>query len=229
MSSAPPIPPPAPPTVTVVGHGRVSLTPDIALVRLGFEVVEDDPAAAMAACGRAADSVVVGLRDAGVVPADLQTTGLSLQVAWEHGPRGQRQVGYQVTSGLTVRVRDVASAGQLASDALAAGGAATRINGFQLAVDDARGAEHDARADAVADARAKATQYAGLTEQRLGDVVTITDGEAGGPVVHPMRMAAAAARPAAMPVEPGETEVHASVTVTWELVGSNRDGVGARP
>ncbi|MEO1121774.1 MAG: SIMPL domain-containing protein, partial [Pseudomonadota bacterium] len=69
-----------------------------------------------------------------------------------------------------------------------------------------------ARAAAVADARRKAELYADAADVDLGDVVSISEFSASGPVPV-VRMEAAMA----VPIAAGRNEISASVMVVWEL------------
>lgn len=76
----------------------------------------------------------------------------------------------------------------------------------------------EARAEAVADARAKAEQYAAAAGVELGDIVSMTDGSVAAPPVPLVReVADAAGSTESMAVEPGTLDVSAQVTIVFEL------------
>jgi uncharacterized protein YggE len=126
--------------------------------------------------------------------------------------------GFDVFETLAVTIRNLSDAGATISDAAAAGGDATRINGVSFAVDDRAALLHQARDAAFADAKAKAEQYAKLAGRSLGKVSMITEGQSndGGGVVYPMeRSAMSAGSP--VPIAAGSQDVTLTTTVTWEL------------
>jgi uncharacterized protein len=74
-----------------------------------------------------------------------------------------------------------------------------------------QGAARDA---AVADALAKARRYATAAGVELGEIISIEEGDAFAP---PRPMMRAEAMAASVPIAPGQTEVSASVTITFAL------------
>ncbi len=91
-------------------------------------------------------------------------------------------------------------------------GDALAVDGVSLELSSSAAAQEQAVAAAYDDAIRQATQLAGLAGASLGDVLAIGQSSVGG-------VGGAADRVAAMSpkLEPGETAVAASVTVTWAL------------
>lgn len=136
-------------------------------------------------------------------------------VAVPPGPEGPN--GYDVFQSLSVKLRNLDDAGATISDAAAAGGNATRINGVSFEFSDSDALIEDARESAFAAAKAKAEQYARLAGGSLGDVVSVSEGSSGGGgFPYPM-----AARDAGgskdVPFYPGSQQVEVTATVVWEL------------
>ena len=88
------------------------------------------------------------------------------------------------------------------------------VEGVELAVRDPSAAIAQAREAAFADARAKAEHLAALADATLGQVEAVTEGGASGPM--PGGGFAAMAK-ADVGLQPGETAIAASLTVTWSL------------
>lgn len=217
-------------TVTVVGQGTASATPDTALLRLGVETRGATPAEALDGCGRALDAILAALRLEGVESSRLTTSGLGLHTDWESEQRGQRPAGYHATAALTARLAGPARAGQIAAAAVTAGGEAARVHGLELVVGDHAGVLAVAREGAWRDARARAEQYAALAGAALGRVLRIEErtGAPEGPRGMPVGDFARAAAGPGPPVELGETPVWATVTVTWTLAEPPEPGAGER-
>ena len=196
--------------VTTTGQGAVTAAPDVAVVELGAEAsapgVQDALDRANAGLVAARDALVA----AGVAAADVRTSQTS---TWTE----QREDGPRTTARLTLRatVRDVAACGEIVRAALDAAGPVARLDSTSLAVGDPGPLAVAARDAAFADARSRADQYARLAGRSLGPVVEVRE-DSGGPGPVPRMMAAKAASDALV-VEPGTQEVHASVTVRWEL------------
>jgi uncharacterized protein YggE len=107
---------------------------------------------------------------------------------------------------------DVAKVGATL-DALVAAGA-NQMNGLNFSIKDPASLLARARADAVADAKLRAQQYAAAAGVTLGPIQSIT--ENGGEPPRPMyRMMAMAAAPA--PIAAGEESINAGVTIVWEI------------
>ena len=199
--------------IDVSGTGTAQARPDRLVARLGAEGVGADVATALAAGESAARAMAEAARSAGVVDGDLRTEDMS--VGQHHDQQGQPS-GYRAWLGLTVTLRDVGGSGAVLGDVLAAGGDAARLLGVSLAVSDPSTALEEARAGAVADARAQAKHLAALAGRELGAVRRIsTVAEPGMP--RPIAMAAKGVRAAAMPVEAGEASVTVSLQVRFDL------------
>jgi uncharacterized protein YggE len=127
--------------------------------------------------------------------------------------------GYDVLQTLAITLRSIADAGATISDAAAAGGNATRINGVSFAIDDNTAVLNQARDAAFADAKAKAEQYAKLAGRSLGKVSVITEGstDTGGGVVYPMYATRSQAAGSPVPISAGSQQVTVTNTVVWQL------------
>ena len=199
--------------IDVSGTGTARARPDRLVARLGAEGIGPDVAAALAAGESAARAMAEAARTAGVVDGDLRTEDMS--VGQHHDQQGQPS-GYRAWLGLTVTLRDVDGAGAVLGDVLAAGGDEARLLGVSLAVSDPSAALEEARAGAVADARAQAEHLAALAGRGLGAVRRISSvAEPGMP--RPIAKAAKGVRAAAMPVEAGEASVTVSLQVRFDL------------
>ncbi|WP_422936193.1 SIMPL domain-containing protein [Sinomonas sp. P47F7] len=208
-----------PDTVTVTGAGTARAVPDAAVVRLAVEVSADALAAAYEGAAAAAQRVVDAALAAGLPRADVATSGLSVrsEVVWRDGNR-QEVVGYVASTGLALTARELARTPALLDAIVRAGGDALRIHGLALEVSDPAAAHAAAQEAAFDDARSAAGRLAQLAGRELGDVQRIDASAPSlpGPPVPLMR--AALATPAeSLPVEAGEAEVRASVTVVWRL------------
>jgi len=68
-------------TITVTGTGRVTLTPDVADLRLGVNITRPTATEARNDAADAMTKVVAAIKKAGVADKDIQTSMLSLQPA----------------------------------------------------------------------------------------------------------------------------------------------------
>lgn len=204
----------SPREITVVGTGKVQGEPDTLQATIGAQASGDDVSSAIAAVNAAADKVITAVKNAGVEAADIQTEQMSITPNNTNPPPGQAsQVsGYQATNTVRVTIRDLSKASEILDQAIAAGGNATRLDGVSFSINDDSKLMAGARERAFDDAKAKAKQYAKLSNGSLGDVVSI-DEQVNGGGQQPMARTMAAMPP----VEPGQQTVSVSVTVKWRL------------
>jgi uncharacterized protein YggE len=207
-------------TITVTGSGVVRVAPDTAVLRCAAEARSPHLGDAFAAATRAAEAMASAALAGGVRREDIASSALSVvsETAWQEG-RGQQLLGYAATRGLTLAARDLADTGTLLDAVVAAGGDAARIIGVSLVVSEPAPARARAQEAAFRDARSAAERLASLAGRSLGAAVRIDAGAAaGGPgQPGPPRLAAFAAAEGSQGLEAGQTDIAATVTVTWAL------------
>jgi len=206
--------------IWVSGTGKVTVTPDIAILSLGIEAQAATVAEAQAQAATAMDAVMAALTDNGVAKKDIKTQYFSIyQVTrWDDYKDEPVVVGYRVSNMVTAKIRDVEQAGPVIDAVAAAGGDYTRINNISFSVDDPTPYYEEARQEAVADARAKAEQLASLAGIGLGKPTYISEGTIYPPVVY--RDAGMMAVPEAAPstpISPGEIELTLTVQVAYAI------------
>ncbi len=195
--------------ITVTGHGSAGAAPDVVRLSLAAEAADVSVQSAIDRAGAALTAIRAALVDGGVAERDLMSAEAS---AYTDGSSRSRHIA---RFGLTATVRDVARAGALLSDALAAAGEAGRMNGMSFGHSDPSALYADAQTKAMVDARERAQRLAELAGRVLGPVVEVVEGAPGRPPMpFPGRRVAAMAMEAA-PVSPGELEVSAVVTVRF--------------
>ena len=208
----------APRRLVVTGTGEARARPDVAVISAGVVVQADTASAALAENSRAMNAVLEQLRAAGLAAEDVQTSQFSVTPLYER-PAPEREttappriVGYQVSNQVTARVRDIDRLGAVL-DALVGAGA-TNIDGPSFEIADPEQLLGEARDEAVADALAKARRYAAAAGVELGEILAIEEGGAYAP---PRPMMRAEAMAADVPIAPGQSELAASVTMTFAI------------
>jgi uncharacterized protein YggE len=194
-------------SVTVTGSARAQVRPDRATVNLGVQAHGPTAAEAMAVAAQRAGAVIAALRTLGAGDRDLRTAALNL---WFD----QHERRYVATNQLGVTVPADAVGEHIDAAARAAGDQFT-LNGVSFAVSDPTPHLAPLRADALADARAKATELAAAEQATIGPVLTIVEG--GGGAAIPFPKARMAMEAMSMPVESGAEALTLTVTVTYEL------------
>ena len=200
--------------ITVTGTGNVTGIPNQLVLDMGVQVNGSSVGSALARADDAVNRVTAALRADGVAAADIQTSGLSI---WpDYQSNSQAPTGYSVSESLTATLNSLAAAGAQIDAAVRAGGDATTVSGISLNLTDTSSLLAQARARAVADATAKAAQYAKALGEPLGPVVSVTDQASTQPV--PLYGAANAAEPkASVPISPGTQQLSVSITVVFAV------------
>ena len=219
----PPHPPgPRPATFVLSGEGSATAAPDIAVLTSGVVSQGDTARAALDTNTAAMQKLIASLKDAGIEPKDIQTSGFSIQPRYVYSQRndGQQEppriVGYEVRNNITGTVRDLSKLGAILDSAVTEG--SNQISGLAFDVSNKTALLNEARKRAFADAKAKAELYAEAAGLKLGRLRDLSEQAGAFPPPRPMmRMEAAAAPKADVPIEQGEQELQVNITATWEI------------
>ncbi|MCQ9165668.1 SIMPL domain-containing protein [Arthrobacter sp. STN4] len=209
-----------PDAVTLTGQGTVPAAPDQFHINVGIEAQRGTVRAAYAAATEALNAVQARLLALQVPPGAVSSTALDVRVDTRWQDRAAPVVtGYTVSSTLNVLLRYDDGAEDVIAAVVDSGNDSVRLNGLTPALSDATAAQDAARTLAWADARRAAELYAGMAGRRLGTVRSIAEAGPALPGPKPLfARAAAMSADASMKIEPGQGNVSASVTVTWELL-----------
>jgi uncharacterized protein YggE len=193
-------------TITVSGHGTVTTVPDRASFDFAVETRAQTATAAMTRNGDAAAAIAAAVKGAGVAAADLRTSLVSLMPQTDEN--GRTITGYIASTTVSAKTT-IAKAGGIVDAAVDAG--ATSVYGPNLSRSDEDALYRKALANAVSDAKEKASALAAAAGLALGGVQSIVE---GGGAPQPVPFAAKAAD-ASVAIEPGTQLVAADVTVTY--------------
>ncbi|MBU2961796.1 SIMPL domain-containing protein [Citreicella sp. C3M06] len=198
--------------LTVTGEGSASAVPDMATVSLGVSAQNAEAGVAMDEASRVAAEILSRLDALGIAARDRQTSDIGLQPVWARSDNEDPRItGYEASNQLTVRVRDLATLGDVLASVTEGG--ANRLAGLSFGLQEPGPVMDAARRDAVADAMARARVLAEAAGVTLGPIVTIAEGgsyEAPSPKMDMARVMSA-------PVAAGEQSLSASVTVVFAL------------
>ena len=209
------------PTVRAHGEAVVHVKPDEARLDIGVVTQGQTAEAAAAQNAKQTTEVIAVLKKELGTRADIQTSNYSIHPNYRHSRDGNVPPtisGYTATNTVHIRLSDISIVGKMIDAATRVG--ANNVHGVQFSVKDEQASRGEALRQAARNARANAEALAAGLGMKLGRVVSLTDGE---PVrVIPFRaemmqaqMADAARAPT--PVEPGNVQVRAVVTITAEL------------
>jgi len=209
-------PPPAR-TLVVSGVGDVKLTPDIAYIYIGVHTEGPSAAEAVADNNAQTEALANALRQAGVEDKDISTSNFSIWPNTQYGPDGLRLgTTYVVDNNVYVAVRDLGGLGDLLDAAIAVG--ANSINSIQFDRADKSEAMQEARTNAVEDAKAKAQELASTAGVSLGEIQTVSFSDSGAYPYYDGRGGGGGAEgavSAAVPIQPGQLTLTATVTMTY--------------
>jgi len=206
--------------ITVVGKGEVSLTPDIAQVNVGAEATAETVSEAKAEVDSRMEAILAALKEMGIAEKDIQTSQYSIYYEREpvFGPAREESSSeagglYRVSNMLNVTIREIERAGEVVDAAVEAG--ANRMYGVSFTVSETVEWESEAREKAMADARARAEELAGLAEVTLGEVLSVSEVVGSGPVV--MEKEIMAAFGGGGGIVPGELEFGTQIQVSFAI------------
>lgn len=208
-------------SITVVGSGKVTGTPDTLKADIGIEADGADVSSALNEASAKVKKVTDAVVAAGVKREDIATQTVTLNAQYAAPlPGGTSQIsGYQATNSLRITMRDLATASAVLAAASTAGGNNTRISNVSFSIDDNSDLMRQAREAAFNDARSRAGQYADLAGDSLGKVLTITEATSGQEQTskYESTYRADGAATAPIPVEPGQQTLTFTVTVKYQL------------
>ncbi len=195
--------------IWVTGNGEASGSPDIAVVSLGVESLEETAAASRVNAANAMRRVMSALTRAGVSNSDIQTryfdispryqsvevercdTGSGESGSQEEAEEGgeevcykvweNRLIGYSVSNQASVKIRNLNRAGAIIDAVAAVAGDMVRINGVSFDIENPQPLHDKARAGAVEDMKRKARMLAELSGVELGALVYLSEGVVNAP------------------------------------------------
>ena len=186
-------------------------------MRLDLRVGHDagDVAAALAGAAEGITKVGAVVRDHGVADADIRTLDAGVNQRWDNTGTA---VGFTAQQRLAVTVRRLESVGEILEAAASAVGNALLVDQVRLDVSDRSEGLRRARDAAFADAARQGGAVCRPLRRASSARSSAWPRRAPIPVQRrEMKLMAASMDAGGMPVEGGDLDLGASVTVTWEL------------
>lgn len=210
-------------SVTVSGEGEVGAAPDRARLTMAVEVTDMDLKAAQTKVNGIVRAYLAQARALGARDEDISTAGLSINAEYDYsGNKGRKFLGYHVTRGIGVVVRDLDKIGDYLQRATDAG--INNVSNPQLESSKAEELQRQALAKAALDAQAKARALADTLGVKLGTVHTLNASSEAirppGPQPRMMAMAADAKMGGNedMGFAAGEVKYSSTLTAEFDLV-----------
>jgi uncharacterized protein YggE len=200
--------------ITVTGDGKITFVPNIGVISAGVSSDARDAADAWKKNADIVKKLFKVLKEHGIDPRDVKTTGLSINPKYIY-PKGKKPqlVGYTATYNLDITIRKLNEMGKTL-DALVANGANRGMN-ISFSYDNMDALLDQARLKAAAEARKKAELYVKGAGAQLGAVVTINEGSYYPPhrfyYEHTLKAAVD------LPIAVGRQDLSVTVTVTYTI------------
>ncbi len=209
--------------IHVSGTGKVTTTPDQAIIVLAVETENADAKVAQQQNAQKMDAVTNALKNAGIPAKDLRTAGYNIMPVTEKDDKPlvtSRVKFYRVTNNLEITLRDVNRAGEIIDIAVENG--ANRVNRLMFTLSDEKQQQFrsEALTAAVKQARGDADAVVAALGKTIIDVKEVHVGGSYAPMAYDSNrylaatdMAEGAGVPT--PVEIGEIDVTATVSISY--------------
>ncbi|MCC7355495.1 MAG: SIMPL domain-containing protein [Anaerolineae bacterium] len=208
-------------SITVIGEGKVSAKPDQAQIHLGVETIASTVQEASKENNEKMTAILAALKKLGIADKDIQTSNFSIYLERmperEVLPSTGKATGevnrYRVSNQMRVIVRDLNNVSTVIDQVVEAG--ANNVWGVNFTIGDPKALQSQARAAAVADAKAKAQELAKLNDVKVGQVISVSE-VVGGPVFS-AALSKAEGLGGGTPVEPGEMEFTLQLQIVYAI------------
>lgn len=201
------------------GEATVHAKPDRAQISIGVITQAPTAQAASAQNATQTSAVLDAVKRALGSNGEIKTSGYSISPQYQYtNGRPPKITGYQASNSVLATVDDLSLTGKVIDAASDAG--ANNVTGISFSLRDDNAIRAQALAEAALKARSAADAIAKALNVRITRVLEADTTEA--PIVRPMNKAFAmmsegAAPRAPTPIEPGDLDVRASVTVSFEV------------
>lgn len=219
--------------ISVNGEGKVSATPNLAMISFTVSEDADTGAAAQDAAAKKTNAALAVLKNLKIADADIQTSSYNVYPDYPSNPpcvynqvngivmpcpiAQPTIIGYTASQTVTVKLHDVNSVGDVVSALGTAG--VSNLNGPDFSIENPDALQAEARADAIKDARSKADALAKDLGVHIVRVVNYSEGGGAYPMyAKDMAMSAGGTAVPTVPQVPtGQNDITIDVSVTYEI------------
>jgi uncharacterized protein YggE len=204
------------PQISVSGEGKVKITPDQAVVTVGFQNSGKDAKEVKNLNDEVVDKVIKFLKSSGVPATDYKTNNVSLYKSYDYD---KKKYNFQASQTLSITLKDLKKYDTIMMGLNDAG--VNSIQGVEFKSSKIEEYEKDARKNAMLNAKQKANDYASVLGQKVGKALLITDNSQSyipQPMYKGNVMAMAAdGGQSRETLAVGELEINTNVSVTFAL------------
>lgn len=158
------------PQVSVTGEGKVKVTPDQAIVTVGFQNSGKDAKEVKALNDEVVDKVIKFLKKSGIPTTDYKTNNVSLNKSYDYE---KKKYNFQANQTLSITLKDLSKYDDIMMGLSDAG--VNTIQGVEFKSSKMEDYEREARKKAMLNAKQKATDYVSVLGQKVGKALLITD------------------------------------------------------
>lgn len=200
--------------ITVNGSAEIKAKPDLAYITFGVKTESANAASAAQENARTSSALIDAIEKFGIPKADIETVGYSVTPVIDYNVSPPVTSGYSVSNQVQVKTKDLDKIGKLIDTAISAG--ANIGYGLNFTIADDAAIKMKALAQAIENAKAKASVIAETLRVHLGKVKTVS--ESGSFTPRPPVYNTAKVEAVSTPIIPGEIEVTANVTLVYPIL-----------
>lgn len=203
------------PQIQVNGVGKVNVTPDRVVIKLGVEHKADDANSAKQQNDATVANVIKYVKSMKIDEKDIQTQRVNLYKTTDYKTKVD---SYTASQTLTILLKDISKYETLVAGLMDSG--INRIDGIEFKSSQVEQYEAEARTQAVNQAKQKAVDYASALGQKVGKAILVSDvASSNPPVIRQMYAMKSTEADSAtdQTLAVGEIEVVSNVSISFSL------------
>lgn len=206
--------------ITVSGEGKIYAKPDVAFLNLGVKTTATTVAVVTKSNTDQMNAIIEAIKALKIDEKDIQTISYNLSLNYNYTQNAGRIFeGYILSQEVQVKIRDFTKIGDVLSQATAKG--ANLAGDLQFTIDNPEQFRQQARAKAIAQAKANAQNLAKTAGIGLGKLINVYEGYSPSPVMYnsnaKLGMGGAAMDSAAPTIQPGQQEINVTINLTYKV------------
>lgn len=212
-----------PTTLTISSEGKISVSPDVALIN--FSVIEQDqnPQLAQQRSDLKMKEVIAYLKGSGVANEDIKTINYRLEPQYDYSWCQKEKISiycppklisYHFVQSVQAKIRDFSKLGEIVGNLIEKG--ANEISSIEFGLENPDFYQNKAREEAIRKAQEKANQLAQLSNIKLARLINISENQS--PLPQNLKFSEGLGGPTPYsPLETGLIEVKAFISLTYEI------------
>lgn len=210
--------------ITVSGEAKIKVKPDIAYVTVGVETNAKTAEEAKNLNAKSMNKIIDALKKMKIDSKDMKTSDFSIYPKYQwieqkmYTSKKQQLTGYEVNNNLDIKVRDIKKVSEVIDTVTKSG--ANKINGVRFGLVDQTKIYNEALGQALLRAKSKAEALASVISVNLNKPSKINEQSSGGYIERysnmNVKLAGSMDSGNSTPIESGELEISARVSVEYE-------------